>query len=66
MKEEKYYLDLDKYEHGVIIKSLSDFRNDLIEENRSTDIVDELILKTADAPKKKFKVIEKVVQNEAR
>lgn len=66
MKEEKYYLDLDKYEHGVIIKSLNTLRNDLIEEDRSTDIVDELILKTADAPKKKFKVIEKSVPNETR
>ena len=54
-KEEKRVLVLDRYEHGVVINALNDMRNDLIGEDRPTDIVDELLLKTIDAPTKKVK-----------
>lgn len=54
-KEEKRVLELDRYEHGVVINALNDMRNDLIGEDRPTDIVDELLLKTIDAPAKKVK-----------
>ena len=54
-KEEKRVLELDRYEHGVVINALNEMRNDLIEESRPTDIVDELLLKTIDAPTKKVK-----------
>lgn len=54
-KEEKRVLTLDKLEHGVVINALNEMRNDLIEEDRSTDIVDEVLLKTIDAPVKKVR-----------
>ena len=54
-KEKKRVLELDRYEHGVVINALNDMRNDLIGEDRPTDIVDELLLKTIDAPTKKVK-----------
>lgn len=54
-KEEKRVLTLDKMEHGVVINALNEMRNDLIEEDRSTDIVDEVLLKTIDAPVKKVR-----------
>lgn len=54
-KEEKRVLTLDKYEHGVVINALNEMRNDLIEEQRSTDIVDEVLLKAIDAPTKKLR-----------
>ena len=60
-KEEKRVLELDRYEHGVVINALNEMRNDLIGESRPTDIVDELLLKTIDAPTKKGKI-----RNEAR
>ena len=60
-KEEKRGLALDRYEHGVVINALNEMRNDLIGESRPTDIVDELLLKTIDAPTKKGKI-----RNEAR
>ena len=44
-KEEKRVLTLDKYEHGVVVNALNEMRNDLLEEQRSTDIVDEVLLK---------------------
>lgn len=52
-KEEKRVLTLNRYEHGVVINALNEMRNDLIGEDRSTDIVDEVLLKTIDAPVKK-------------
>ena len=54
-KEEKRVLTLDRYEHGVVVNALNELRNDLLEEQRSTDIVDELLLKAIDAPTKKVK-----------
>jgi len=55
MIEEKRVLTLDRYEQGVIINALNDFRNDLIEEDRPTDAVDDVLLKAIDAPTKKEK-----------
>lgn len=54
-KEEKRVLTLDKYEHGVVINALNEMRNDLIGDDRPTDIVDEILLKTIDAPVKKVR-----------
>lgn len=54
-KEEKRVLTLDKYEHGVVVNALNEMRNDLLEEQRSTDIVDEVLLKAIDTPTKKVK-----------
>lgn len=54
-KEEKRVLTLVKYEHGVVVNALNEMRNDLLEEQRSTDIVDEVLLKAIDAPIKKVK-----------
>ena len=54
-KEEKRVLTLDKYEHGVVVNALNEMRNDLLEEQRSTDIVDEVLLKAIDAQTKKVK-----------
>lgn len=55
MREEKYRLELDEHEQNILIGTLNDKRNDLIRQSRSTDAVDNLILKTAKAPKKKDK-----------
>lgn len=54
-KEDKRVLTLDKYEHGVVVNALNEMRNDLLEERRSTDIVDEVLLKAIDAPTKKVR-----------
>lgn len=55
MKEEERVLTLDDYEYGVVVNALNELRNDLIEEQRPTDAVDELLLKAIDAPTKKQK-----------
>lgn len=54
-RTEKRVLTLDRYEHGVVINTLNEMRNDLLEEERPTDILDEVLLKVIDAPTKKEK-----------
>lgn len=48
VKDEKVTLELDKYEYGVLFHSLKDKRNEMIQENRSTEAVDDLLLKVID------------------
>lgn len=52
-KQEKRVLTLDRYEHGVVVNALNEMRNDLLEEERPTDIVDEVLLKVIDAPQRR-------------
>lgn len=52
MREEKLYIKLDGYEQSILVRALNDFRNSLLENARSTDAVDELIIKTANAKRK--------------
>lgn len=47
-KSDKKNVKLDKYEIGIIINSLVEFRNKLIKEERTIDPVDELIIKFVD------------------
>ena len=56
MRKKKYYLAIDDYERSVIINSLNNLRNKLISDGRYTDAVDELIIKLAHAPLKKFNI----------
>lgn len=46
-------------EQGVVINALNNLRNDLIEDKRPTDIVDEVLIKTVDAPSKSKRVKQK-------
>lgn len=51
MKEERYHIALDDYEHGVVIRALNDTKTELMNEGKSTDAVDDLIIKVGYAPK---------------
>lgn len=66
MKERQHFVALDDYEHGIVIDSLNEKRNDLLIEGKTTDAVDELIVKVGHAPQKKFRVIEKEKCRETR
>lgn len=65
-KEKLYHIALDDYEHGVVIRSLNDERTKLMEQGKSADAVDDLIIKVGNAPQKKFKVVERKRSDEAR
>lgn len=53
MKERQYFVALDDYEHGVVIRSLNDKKTELRSKGKSTDAVDELIIKIGNAPQQK-------------
>ena len=53
MKEKKYHVALDEYEHGIIIRCLNDERNLLMDKGHTTDAVDDLIVKVGTAKQKK-------------
>lgn len=56
--EQRKVLVIDDYEQGILINALNDMRNELKAEDRSTDAVDDLIIKTAEAKNKRFRVAE--------
>ena len=51
--EEKCVIEVDDYQHGLIINSLNDKRNELVEQGRDTEFVDETLIEVMDAPTKK-------------
>lgn len=56
MKYTKYHIYLNRKERRLLISSLNDVRNKLIDDGRYTDLVDEVLIKTANA---KIKVVSK-------
>lgn len=62
MKDIKYHIYLNSEERRLLIGSLSDLRNKLIAEGRYTDLVDEVLIKAANAKIKKIKVVSKCPQ----
>ena len=59
MKEKRYHLDLDDYEHSILLRSLNDERNRLLDTGINTDAVDDLIVKVGTARQKKYRVVER-------
>ena len=55
MADERRVVTLDDFEQRLMVNGLTDFRNDLLREEKSTEDVDDLILKVIDAPTKKEK-----------
>ena len=66
VKEKLYHIALDDYEHGIVIRSLNDEKTDLMQQGKSTDAVDDLLIKVGNAPQKKFKIVERKRSNEER
>ena len=56
MRETKYHAYLDSNERSILLQSLVELKNQLIQQGRYTDCVDELIFKVINAPLKKLKV----------
>ena len=54
MMKKKHYLYLNKAEHSILVKSLVELKNKLIQQNRFTDCVDGLLIKVLAAPVKRF------------
>ena len=54
MLKKRRYLYLNEIEHRVLIRSLVQLKNKLIQQGRFTDCVNELILKVLSAPVKRI------------
>ena len=59
MKDTKFHVYLNSEERRLLINSLNDLRNKLISEGRYTDLVDEVLVKAANAKIRKIKVVSK-------
>ena len=57
MKNTKYHVYINSEERRLLISSLNDLRNKLIDEGRYTDLVDEVLIIFANAKIKKIKVV---------
>lgn len=55
MKKQKFYLYLGDSETDIVLGSLINFKNSLHQQGRSTDLVDDVILKVVNAPVKRIK-----------
>lgn len=56
MREKLNYLYMDSQERTILLHSLVELKNQLIQQGRYTDCVDELIFKVINAPVKKMKI----------
>lgn len=56
MRDIKYHTYLDNHERNLILHSLIELKNQLIQQGRYTDCVDEFIFKVTNAPVKKMKI----------
>jgi len=56
MRETKYHVYLDSQERTLLLHSLVELKNQLIQQGRYTDCVDELIYKVSTAPVKRMKI----------
>ena len=59
MKNTKYHIYINSEERCLLISSLNDLRNRLIAEGKYTDLVDEVMIKAANAKIKKINVVSK-------
>ena len=56
MRENFNHLYLDSHERILLIHSLVELKNQLIQQDRYTDCIDELIFKVINAPSKRMKI----------
>ena len=59
MRNTKYHIYLNSDERRLLINSLINLKNRLITEGKYTDLVDEVLIKAANAKIKKIKVVSK-------
>lgn len=56
MREKTNHLYVDSQERNLLLHSLVELKNQLIQQGKYGDCVDELIFKVANAPVKKMKI----------
>ena len=56
MRDKTYHMYLDSPERKLLIHSLVELKNQLIQQGRYTDCVDEFVFKVINAPTKRIKI----------
>ena len=56
MRDKTYHIYLDSNERKLLIHSIVELKNQLIQQGRYTDCVDELVFKVINAPTKRIKI----------
>ena len=56
MRDKTHHIYLDSHERKLLIHSLVELKNQLIQQGRYTDCIDELIFKVINAPTKRMKI----------
>lgn len=56
MRDKTHHIYLDSHERNLLIHSLVELKNQLIQQGRYTDCIDELIFKVINAPTKRMKI----------
>lgn len=56
MREKLNHLYVDSQERTLLLHSLVELKNQLIQQGRYTDCIDEIIFKVANAPVKRVKI----------
>ena len=57
--EEQRIIILNKYEYGLMINALNEFRTKLIKEKKSTELVNELLLRLLNIPVRKRTIFQR-------
>ena len=57
--EQKRVLTIDSYEYNLLLNALMEYRNQLLQEDKSTKIINELILRLLHTPIKKKSIFKK-------
>ena len=55
MSDNVWNLKMDKYEYCILINALNELRTQLINQERDTSVVDEILVKIIDTPPKNMK-----------
>ena len=56
MRDKTHHIYLDSHERKLLIHSIVELKNQIIQQGRYTDCIDELIFKVINAPTKRMKI----------
>lgn len=56
MRDKTHHIYLDSHERKLLIHSIAELKNQIIQQGRYTDCIDELIFKVINAPTERMKI----------
>lgn len=62
IKERKRYIVLSELERSCLLNAIKSYRQAVIDQGKNPELINEVLIKVAQAPMKKIKVIDNVQQ----